>query len=142
MRQKKLCVKKRPNLFRLNILVIWNLLGLCIINRRRRRSLSSSAVYQKASRMRDESEEGMKKVLDLPGRAQVVYITNKYIRGSFSWGNRSIVRCYTRKMLDYTEARETGDWSLCVVVLESLASQPGQKHHSRFLDGSHPQRSL
>ena len=75
--------------------------------------------------MRDESEEGMKKVLDLPGRAQVVYITNKYIRGSFSWGNRSIVRCYTRKMLDYTEAREAGDWSLCVVV-ESLASQPGQ----------------
>ena len=76
--------------------------------------------------MRDESEEGMKKVLDLPGRAQVVYITNKYIRGSFSWGNRSIVRCYTRKMLDYTEAREAGDWSLCVVVVESLASQPGQ----------------
>ena len=65
-------------------------------------------VYQKASRMRDGSEEGMKKVLDLPGRAQVVYITNKYIRGSFSWGNRSIVRCYTRKMLDYTEAGETG----------------------------------
>ena len=41
---EKLCVKKRPNLFRLNILVIRNLLGLCIINRRRRRSLSSSAV--------------------------------------------------------------------------------------------------
>ena len=68
--------------------------------------------------MRDESEEGMKKVLVLPGRAQVD-ITNKYIRGSFSWGNISIVRCYTRKMLHFIQKQEEQGTRVCVYKLAS-----------------------